>query len=143
MIRGQYSGVENGRLLHLPQPSGLAKFRIPGDLWCLQDSELGQPFLVAEPLHLTPPEAARSCRDSTEVLHLLYPQHHFVTYTHSAFPLPCPRIPPKQICFENQGEKVIESLVNWTFDEGKPEFLKRKQSTKKCKAATPNSTGFT
>lgn len=53
-----------------------------------------------------------------------------------------PRIPPKHVCIENQWENLIENLTNWTFDEQKPEFLKRKQCAKKGKAATPNSTSF-
>lgn len=91
-------------------------------------------LLVTEPLHLTPPEAARSCGDSRGVIPLLYPWHHFATYTHLACPptLP-PTIPPKHICIENQWENWIENLANRTFDEGKQEFLKRKQSAKNMK----------
>lgn len=106
------------------------------------NSEYHETFAVFRALELVQPfwKLSSSTSFSQRLLGRSYPPAlpHPPSLT-STLP---PRIPANHICIENQWENLIEDLANWTFDAGKPEFLKRKHCVQKCKAATASSTGF-
>lgn len=111
----------------MSQSSGLAKFRVSWDLSCFQNSELVPPFWKLSPsTSFSQRLPGRSYPPAlpTSLCHIHPPS---LTST-----LPT-RTPPKHICIENQWENLIEDLANWTFDSGKPEFLKRKHCIKTVK----------